>query len=212
MPDESIFARAGRIKKLNDHREHPNARRFWLVIPFIFLLSACSPAHMVLKQDNFDIRTVKPSDGKAALVIARTTSLGGAINFHTYIEQNIIGVTRGKSCIVKKDIEPGVKYLIARSESLEGTKINFEPNHIYYVQQSPRPGWWVARITFTPMSQEQLLDEIGTDGCSLYEMDLTDLADNLTNEEYKEAVTDYERELTEGLHKDFSDYKGFVVK
>jgi hypothetical protein len=176
------------------------------------MLPACTPAHMVLKQDNFDIKTVKPNDGKAALVIARTTSLGGAINFHTYIEQNVIGVTKGKSCFVKNDIEPGVKYLIARTESLEEAKINFEPNHIYYVQQSPRVGWWVARVTMTPMSQEQLLSEIGSDGCSLYEMDSKDMADNLTNDEYKEAVTDYERELTEGYHKDFTDYKGFAVK
>jgi len=184
----------------------------WLVIPFILMLTACAPAHMVLKQDNFDIKTVKPNEGKAALVIARTTILGGAINFHTYIEKNIIGVTKGKGCIVKTDIEPGVKYLIARTESLEEAKINFEPDHIYYVQQSPRMGWVVARVTLTPMSQELLLSEIGSDGCTLYEMDAKDLADNLSDDEYKEAVTNYERELTEGHHKDFTDYKGFAVK
>ena len=197
---------------MNNHFEHLKARELWLVIPIMLMLTACAPAHMVLKQDNFDIKTVKPSDGKAALVIARTTSFGGAINFHTYIERNIIGVTKGKSCIVKNDIEPGTKYLIARTESLEEAKINFEPDHIYYVQQSPRIGWWVARVTFTPMSQEQLLSEIGSDGCSLYEMDTKDMADNLTDDEYKEAVTDYERELTEGYHKDFTDYKGFAAK
>lgn len=192
--------------------EHPRAKGLWLVIPFILMLTACTPAHMVLKQDNFDIKTVKPDAGKAALVIARTTSFGGAVNFHTYIEQKIIGVTKGKSCIVKNDIEPGVKYVIARTESLEEAKINFEPDHIYYVQQSPRIGWVVARVTMTPMSQEQLLSEIGSKGCTLYEMDINNMADNLTNDEYKEAVTDYERELTEGHHKDFTDYKGVAVK
>jgi hypothetical protein len=192
--------------------EHLKAKRMWLAILFILMLTACAPAHMVLKQENFDIKTVKPNDGKAALVIARTTSFGGAINFHTYIEQNIIGVTKGKSCIVKNDIEPGVKYLIARTESLEEAKINFKPDHIYYVQQSPRIGWVVARVTMTPMSQEQLLSEIGSDGCSLYEMDMKNMADNLTTHEYKEAVTDYERELTEGHHKDFTDYNGFAVR
>lgn len=197
---------------MNYHFEHLRERGLWLFIPFMLMLTACTPAHMVLKQDNFDIKTVKPIDGKAALVIARTTSFGGAINFHTYIEQNIIGVTKGKSCIVKNDIEPGVKYFIARTESLEEAKINFEPDHIYYVQESPRMGWWVARVTFTPMSQEQLLSEIGSNGCTLYEMDIKDMADNLTNDEYKEAVTDYERELAEGYHKDFTDYKGFAVK
>lgn len=197
---------------MKNHCEHPRAKGLWLVIPFILMLTACTPAHMVLKQDNFDIKTVKPDAGKAALVIARTTSFGGAVNFHTYIEQKIIGVTKGKSCIVKNDIEPGVKYVIARTESLEEAKINFEPDHIYYVQQSPRIGWVVARVTMTPMSQEQLLSEIGSKGCTLYEMDINNMADNLTNDEYKEAVTDYERELTEGHHKDFTDYKGVAVK
>jgi starvation-inducible outer membrane lipoprotein len=78
---------------MENYCEHLKTKRTWLVIPFILMLTGCAPAHMVLKQDNFDIKTVKPSDGKAALVIARTTSFGGAINFHTYIEQNIIGVT-----------------------------------------------------------------------------------------------------------------------
>ncbi len=193
-------------------KNYCKGKSMWLVIPFILMLAACTPAHMVLKQDNFDIKSVKPVDGKAAVVIARTTSLGGAINFHTYIEQNIIGVTKGKSCIYKNDIEPGVKYLIARTESLEEAKIDFKPDHIYYVQQSPRMGWVVARVTMTPMTQEELLSEIGSDGCTLYEMDIKDMADNLTDHEYKEAVTDYERELTEGYHKDFTDYKGFAVK
>jgi hypothetical protein len=197
---------------MKNYCEQMKVKKMWLIIPFILMLTACTPAHMVLKQDNFDIKTVKPSDGKAALIIARTTLLGGAINFHTYIEQNIIGVSRGNSCFVKTDIEPGVKYLIARTESLEEAKINFEPNRIYYVQQSPRMGLVVARVTMTPMSQEQLLSEIGSDGCSLYEMDSKNMADNLTNDEYKEAVTDYERELTEGYHKDFTNYKGFAVK
>lgn len=197
---------------MKTYRERLKAKRLWLLMPFILMVTACSPAHMVLKQENFDIKTVKPAEGKAALVIARTTSFGGAINFHTYIEQKIIGVTKGKSCIVKNDIEPGVKYLIARTESLEEAKINFKPDHIYYVQQSPRMGWLVARVSMTPMSQEQLLSEIGSDGCSLYEMDINDMADDLSNDEYKEAVTDYERELTEGYHKEFTAYDGFAVK
>jgi len=192
--------------------KHLRVKTLCLVIPFVLVLSACTPSHMVLKQDNFDIKTVKPIAGKAALVIARTTSFGGAINFYTYIEQNIIGVTKGKGCIVKNDIEPGVKYLITRTESLEGAKISFEPDRVYYVQQSPRFGWVVARVTMTPLSQEQLLSEIGSDGCTLFEMDINDMADNLANDEYKEAVTDYERELKEGHHKDFTDYRGFAVK
>ena len=110
-------------------------------ILFISLLvTACSPAHMVKQDNRLDIMTVKPEQGKSALVVARTTSLGYAVNFYTYIDKKFIGVTRGKSCFIKKDIDPGLKYLIARTESLETGKILFEPDKVYYVQQTPRMG------------------------------------------------------------------------
>jgi hypothetical protein len=167
---------------------------------------------MVKKQDNFNIMTVKPTPGKAAIVVARTTNFGGAINFFTHIDKSIIGVTRGTSCIYKSDIEPGLHYLIARSESLETGKIQFESDTVYYIQESPRIGWWVARITLTPLTREQLLSEIGDSGCTLYENDKEDLGDDLSDEEYNEAVTDYEREIKEGYHGDFTAYRGLKVQ
>lgn len=185
---------------------------FMLLFLLSALMTACSPAHMVKKDEGFDIKTVKPVPGKAALVVARTTSFGGAINFFTYIESQIIGVTKGKGCLVKNDIEPGSKYVIARTESLETGKIDFEPDFVYYVQQSPRMGWVVARVSMKPLTQEQILSEIGSGGCTLYEMDPKDPAKDLTPHEYQEAVTDYERELKEGHHKEFTVYKGFKVR
>lgn len=182
-----------------------------LLVPMV-LLAACSPAHMVKKADNFNIMTVKPDPGKAALVIARTTNFGGAVNFYNYLDRTFIGVTKGKGCIVKKDVEPGLTYLIARTESLETGKLQFEAGKVYYVQESPRIGWVVARVTLAPVTPEHLVDEIGSDGCSYYEIDASDRASDLTDHEYKEAVTDYEREIGEGYHKEFTTYKGFVAK
>jgi hypothetical protein len=175
----------------------------------VMLLAACSPAHMVKKDGKLDIKTVKPEPGKAALVVARTTSFGAAINFYTYIDHKFIGVTRGQSCFVKRDIEPGQQYIIARTESLETGKLQFEPNKIYYVQQTPRMGWMVARVTMTPVAPDHLASEIGFEGCEEYVIDKGDVAEDLTDHEFQEAVTDYEREITEGFHGEFTDYKGF---
>jgi hypothetical protein len=187
-----------------------------LLVSLVFLTSiisvGCAPSNMTVKSENFNIIEVKPEPGKSALVVARTTLFGGAINFFTYLNHKMIGVTRGKSCIVKRDIDPKQTYLIARTESLETGKINFEPDTVYYVQQSPRPGWVVARVNLTPVSPEHLSVEIGTEGCTLYEIDKNDIADDLSEHEYQEAVTDYEREITEGYHKDFTEYKGYKVK
>jgi len=183
-----------------------------VVALFMLVATGCSPAHMVKKENNFNIKSVTPDQGKAALVVARTTSFGGAINFFTYIDKKLIGITRGKSCFVKKNIDPGQSYLIARTESMESGKIQFEPDTVYYVQQTPRMGWVVARVSLSPESPEHLSAEIGDGGCELYELDLKDPGDDLTEHEYAEAVKDYEREIKEGLHKEFTEYKGFKVK
>jgi len=188
-----------------------NAKIITLLLSLV-VLTACSPAHMTKKESNFNIANVTPSSGKAALVVARTTSFGGAVNFLTYIEKQIIGVTRGKSCFVKNDIDPGQKYLIGRTESLETGKINFEPDTVYYVQQTPRMGWVVARISLTPVTLEHLKSEIGEGGCDYYVLDEKNPGDNLSDHEYQEAITDYEREITEGYHKEFAEYKGFKVQ
>ncbi len=182
------------------------------IASFMLFISACSPANMVKKDDHFNIMTVKPDQGKAALIIARTTSFGGAINFFTYLDRKLIGITRGKSCFVKNNIDPGQTYLIARTESLETGKIHFEPDTIYYVQQTPRLGWVVARVSLSPESPEHLSSEIGEGGCELYELDANDPGEDLTDHEYNEAVTDYEREISEGFHKEFTEYKGFKAK
>ena len=183
-----------------------------LLLPLIMLMAACSPAHMTKKEEGFSIKTVKPQPGKAALVVARTTHMGKAINFYNYLDRRFIGVTRGKGCFVKNDIEPGLQYLIARTESLETGKVQFEPDKVYYVQESPRMGWMVARVTLSPVTLEHLVEEIGEDGCTYYEIDPKAPAEDLTDHEYTEAVTDYEREIGEGYHKEFTEYKGSVAK
>jgi hypothetical protein len=196
-----------------EKRAHFRACRVLFVFAVLGLLAAgCSPSNMVLKPTKLDVKTVKPAPGKAALVVARTTSMGFAINFFTYIDHDFIGVTRGKSCFVKNDIDPGTKYLIARTESLETGKINFEPDTVYYVQQTPRMGWVVARVTLTPVDREHLISELDDGLCEEYEINAKDVAEKLSEHEYQEAVTDYEREVKEGFHKEFADYKGLRIE
>jgi hypothetical protein len=197
----------------NDNVRRPlRGSMMLLLLPLVMLMTACSPAHMTKKEEGFNIKTVKPNPGKAALVVARTTHMGKAINFYNYLDHRFIGVTRGKGCFVKTDIEPGLQYLIARTESLETGKIQFEPDKVYYVQESPRIGWMVARVTLSPVTLDHLVEAIGEDGCTYYEIDPKDPAEDLTDHEYKEAVTDYEREIGEGHHKEFAEYKGSVAK
>jgi len=174
------------------------------------VLSACgAPGHMMVKETGPDIRSIKPQEGKSALVIARTTSFGAAISFETFLDQKMIGVSRGKCYFVQTDIQPGTHYLIAKTESFETGKIDFEPDKVYYIQQTPRMGVWIARVTLSPVTPEHMASEMDT-GCSYMEYDKT--GETLSDEDFKEAVTDYEREITEGFHKEFTEYKGFPAK
>ena len=153
----------------------------------------------------------RPVPGKAGLVVARTSSLGAAIEFDTFLDRKMIGVTKGRGYFVKTDVEPGMHYFISRAETHEAGKILFEPDTTYYIHQKPRLGWWRARITLVPVTPEFLVEEMG-DSCSFLEYDAKNPGEDLSEKDFKETVIDYEREVTEGMHKEFSDYKGYKVQ
>lgn len=183
-----------------------------LLLP-VFALSGCfSPSHMVLKQKGFDIFSVQPEKGKAAIVLARTMVIGSAaFSFHNYLEKEAIGTLK-KNCLVKTNIEPGEKYLLAKTEAFEVAKINFLPDRVYYVHENPRPGWAQVRVVLLPQQLENLQNDLGNDGCDLYEPDSNDPMEELTDEEYRSAIGDYEREVKEGYHGDWLTYMGYPTR
>ena len=187
-------------------------KKLSLLIPLLLLLTACSgPSYMIQKDEKLDIRAIKPVPGKAGLVVARTSSLGFAIEFDTFLDKKMIGVTKGRGYFIKRDVEPGLHYFISRAETHEAGKILFEPDTMYYIHQKPRMGWWRARITLAPVTPEFLFQEMD-DSCHLLEYDAKNPGEDLSEQDFKETVIDYEREVTEGLHKDFTDYKGVKVQ
>ena len=45
-------------------------------------------------------------------------------------------------------------------------------------------------------------------GCKLLTYDSKNPGDDLSDEDYKQAVSDYEREVKEGPHKEYEGYRG----
>lgn len=180
-----------------------------MVVVALAFISACTPPrHMLVREGaTLDIRNIKPENGKAALVVARTTIFGGAIEFDTYLDKKMIGVTQRKGFFVKSDVMPGTRYVISRAENMEPIKIIFEQDRVYYLQQIPRMGVWKARVSVAPLTPEELMTTMDAD-CKLMEYNPNDPGDELSDEEYNEAVRDYERELKEGKHLDHVNYKG----
>ncbi len=185
-----------------------------LITSGLFFTAACSgPSHMIMPTDNAitDIRTVKPEKGKAALVVTRTTSFGFAIEFDTYLDKKMIGVTKGKGFFVKRDIEPGYHYLIAKAESYETGRINFEPNRTYFIHYTPRPGWLTARITMYPQDPNVTMSEMD-ENCKEVIYDPKNPGEDLSDEDFNEAIKDYEKDLADGEHKEYATYRGIEVK
>jgi len=112
--------------------------RFSILLIAVFLVvsgcAASTPRYMAFKEDPaFNIFKIKHEKGNAALVVARATKFGGAIEFDTFLDKKMIGVTQWKSYFVKTNVTPGMHYEITRAESVEPIKINFKPDTIYYL-------------------------------------------------------------------------------
>jgi hypothetical protein len=181
----------------------------------VLVLSACgasAPRYMMFKEDpTLNIFNLKPESGKAALVVARTTSYGGAIDFYVYLDKKLIGVTQWKSHFVKTDVTPGEYYVITQAENMEPVKINFQKDQVYYLQQTPRMGVWRARVSVAPVTPQELSTSFDS-SCRLVVYDVKKPGDDLSDKDYTEAVNDYEREVKEGRHQDHLSYKGTPAK
>ena len=152
-----------------------------------------------------------PQKGKSALVIARTVSFGGGVEFDTYLDKKMIGVTQRKGFFTKTDVSPGLHYVITKAENMEPVKILFEQDKIYYLLQVPRMGFWKARVSVAPVSPDKMMTTWDENIMQL-EYNPKDLGEDLSVHDFEEAVKDYERELGEGTHKDHQEYRGFRAK
>lgn len=192
-------------------------RFLFLVMIFVHLIffPACrisAPEFMKFNDNqNFDIRSVKPEDGKAALVVARTSNYAGGAQFDTHLGKNMIGVTQWKCYFIKTDVNPGTSYVISRYGNDEVAKINFEPGRVYYLLQIPRWSKPVARISVQLLTPEDLLSTMDK-GCKLITYDTNHPGKDLSDKVYRKAVNDYEREVKEGRHNEHEGYRGVPAK
>lgn len=176
-------------------------------------LAYSAPSHMRETDEKvkLDIKTVKPEKGMAALVITRTTVNGFGSSFDTYLDKKMIGVTRGRGYFITKNIQPGKHYVISDAENFDTVLLNFEPDRVYYLHQTPRPGWLKVRVSMYIQDPEITMNDM-SDSCELIEYDSTNPGDDLTDDDFNKAVKDYNEDLANGEYKDHAAYRGFEAK
>lgn len=152
-----------------------------------------------------------PKEGKALLLVMRTTSYAFAMPTDNFIDAKWIGQTKKKSYYLA-DVEPGTHYVnCAWDNKLVATeKVTFEAGKIYFLVQVLWPtGPFSTGLAIGGMSDKDVRGEIGE--CKFLQVDPDDMGEELPADVYKKAVDEFEKECTEDpkKHKEMLEYQGY---
>jgi len=95
-----------------------------------------------------------PSEGKAVVYIARTSSLGILINFSYFDKDKFIGKFHGHGYI-RYECEPGEHIFWAHSENRDFVTADLEAGKIYFIEAIPKMGGLKARVRLMPVNPSQ---------------------------------------------------------
>ena len=149
---------------------------------FALLGTGCLPSYMVKVNKCPDLRTIKPQPGKAALVIGRTTSFGGAVNFEHYLGRDFIGSTRGYGFFVTP-MDTGDQFVTAQSENHSAVYLKAVADKTYYLQDNVSMGLMKAHVFLDPVQGDAMYKSMDGD-CSFFARDTTKKVDQLEADEW----------------------------
>jgi len=94
-----------------------------------------------------------PPEGKALVYIARTSSMGAAINFKYFVDEKYIGKFNGSNYLII-ECEPGEHLIWASSENRDYLPSTLEANKVYVVEAVVKMGGMKARVDLVPLSKD----------------------------------------------------------
>ena len=103
----------------------------------------------------------KPSEGKAVVYFLRTSSLGAAINFKYFVDEEYLGKFSGRN-YARYELEPGKHLLWAKSENLDFMESDLKADAIYLIHVKPKMGGMKAavRIEVVDASDVKLFEKV----------------------------------------------------
>lgn len=169
-------------------------RKAIMIMWSVLVVSGCTPRHMVKVADCPDIRTIRPPAGKAALVIAETSSfenydLEDNPDIHNYLDRKFIGTIRSFSFLVTT-VDPGEHYVTSNGENNETILLNFKPGITYYLMQERSTGLSLPRTRYIQANGDRVFNDMnGISSC--YESDTHNPGADLDEAKFKEVVAAY---------------------
>lgn len=149
---------------------------------------ATSAARADVMEKHEDTPTPRAGPGEAIVFFMRPASLGMAINFYAFVDETLIGVTKGNTYTFGA-VAAGEHVVWARSGNVAALKVTFEAGQVYYFELKPKMGGMKARVSLEPMTAEVALEQVADDPwTSLTDEGKEKGAEHLA-EDYAEAVT-----------------------
>jgi hypothetical protein len=131
--------------------------------------------------------TVTIGPGEAAVYFMRPASLGLAINFYGFVDETLVGVTKGNTYTFA--VVPAGEHIVwARSGNVTALKATLEAGKTYYFEQKVKMGGLKARVSLEPMAEADALEQIGKDPWTTLTDEGKEKGAEALAEDYAEAV------------------------
>ena len=161
-------------------------KRLMLLLVSVALLSGCAATQMIQPEKPISL---EPRQDSALLVIVRDVFWGGGVVFWNYLDDKLIGETKGRTYIATR-VKPGPHYVVAATENTGVAHFDFKAGKRYFLQQGVTMGVWRARTSgFFPLTPQQAQESISS--CTYLELDPKAEAADMAPELYQKAIDEY---------------------
>jgi len=98
--------------------------------------------------------------GEAGVYFMRPASLGMAISFWAFVDETLVGVTKGNSYTFAA-VPAGEHLIWSSSGNVTALKVTLEAGKIYYFEQKVKMGGIKARVSLEPMAETDARESFG---------------------------------------------------
>jgi hypothetical protein len=138
-----------------------NLHKFVAVLALLSL-GACAGTSEFMKDVAPQDANYATKSDKALVIFMRPSVLGWAISSSVYDvsggQTEFIAIVPAAKKVAHYS-PPGERRFMVVGESADFMSANLEPGKVYYALVTPRVGWWKARFSLAPVSQEKLSTE-----------------------------------------------------
>ena len=106
--------------------------------------------------------TVTAGPDEATVYFMRPASLGMAINFYAFVDETLVGATKGNTYTFTT-VPAGEHIVWSRSGNVSALKVTLEAGKTYYFEQKVKMGGIKARVSLEPMAEAEALEQIAKD-------------------------------------------------